>query len=221
MNVELMNKLRLSLEMRTALLEAPDETYKEALGAENAEPFSEMDAGTYDFVMLFAKDIATLTEHAPKALKAVKKDGLLWICYPKGTSKIRTDINRDRGWKVVKEEGWEGVSLVSVDETWSAMRFRPVGMVQTSARASRAADASRTAGVTMTKELVVPDDVKAALAGAPDAEAFFAELASSHRKEYIRWINEAKQEVTRAKRIGEMKAKLQQKLKRPSDKPQA
>ncbi|WP_219837927.1 YdeI family protein [Paenibacillus sp. R14(2021)] len=221
MNAELVNKLRLSLDMRIAVLESPDDTYKEQLGVEGGEPFSEMDAGTYDFVMLFAKDIASLTEHAPKALKAVKKDGLLWICYPKGTAKIRTDLNRDRGWKVVKEEGWEGVSLVSVDDTWSAMRFRPVGMVQAGARASRAADVSRTVGTSSVKELVIPDDVKAALGKKPEAEAFFEALAPSHRKEYIRWINEAKQEVTRAKRIGEMTTKLQQHLKRPSDKPQA
>ena len=105
MNVELMNKLKLSLDMRVAVLEAPDDSYKEALGVENAEPFSEMDAGTYDFVMLFVKDIASLTEHAPKALKAVKKDGLLWMCYPKGTARIKTDINRDRGWRVRQGRG--------------------------------------------------------------------------------------------------------------------
>ncbi|MBP3961362.1 YdeI/OmpD-associated family protein [Paenibacillus lignilyticus] len=217
MNAELVNKLRLSLDMRIAVLEAPAPSYEEELGVEDHEPFDEMDAGTYDFVMLFAKDIASLNEHAPKALKAVKKEGLLWICYPKGTAKIRTDINRDRGWKVVKEEGWEGVALVSVDETWSAMRFRPVGMAQTSARASRAADIGRTT-TTAVKELVIPDDVTAALTLKPEAAAFFAELAPSHRKEYIRWINEAKQEVTRAKRINEMAEKLAKQHKRPSDK---
>ncbi|SDX41737.1 YdeI/OmpD-associated family protein [Paenibacillus sp. CF384] len=217
MNAELVNKLRLSLDMRIAVLEAPAPSYEEELGVEENEAFDEMDSGTYDFVMLFAKDIASLNEHAPKALKAVKKEGLLWICYPKGTAKIRTDINRDRGWKVVKDEGWEGVSLVSVDETWSAMRFRPVGMVQTSARASRAADIGRTT-TTAVKELVIPDDVTAALAAKPEAAAFFAELAPSHRKEYIRWINEAKQEVTRTKRINEMADKLEKQLKRPSDK---
>ncbi|SFS58988.1 YdeI family protein [Paenibacillus sp. BC26] len=217
MNAELVNKLRLSLDMRIAVLEAPAPSYEEELGVEDHEPFDEMDAGTYDFVMLFAKDIASLNEHAPKALKAVKKEGLLWICYPKGTAKIRTDINRDRGWKVVKEEGWEGVALVSVDETWSAMRFRPVGMAQTSARASRAADIGRTT-TTAVKELVIPDDVTAALTLKPEAASFFAELAPSHRKEYIRWINEAKQEVTRAKRINEMAEKLAKQHKRPSDK---
>ena len=101
------------------------------------------------------------------------------------------------------------------------MRFRPVGMVQRSARASRAEDASRTAGISTVKELVIGDDVKAALAAQPEADVFFAELAVSHRKEYMRWINEAKQQVTRDKRINEMVLKLQQKLKRPSDKPQA
>ncbi|WP_308634706.1 YdeI/OmpD-associated family protein [Paenibacillus silvisoli] len=220
MNAELVNKLRLSLDMRAAVMEEPEPSYLEELGLEDQPKFDEMDAGTYDFVMLFAKDIASLNEHASKALKAVKRDGLLWICYPKGTSKIRTDINRDRGWKVVKEEGWEGVSLVSVDDTWSAMRFRPVGAAQTSARASRAAEIGRPTAP-LSKEIVVPDDVTAALAAKPEAAEYFASLAPSHRKEYIRWINEAKQEVTRAKRIQEMADKLLLKLKRPSDKPNA
>lgn len=218
MNAELVNKLRLSLDMRAVVLEVPAPEYLEELGLESNDKVEEMDRGTYDFVMLFAKDIASLNEHAPKALKAVKKDGLLWICYPKGTSKIKTDINRDRGWKVVREDGWEGVSLVSVDEAWSAMRFRPVGTAQTSARANRAAELSRRTEP-VSKEIVVPEDVKAALASYPEAEAFFAELAPSHRKEYVRWINEAKQEVTRVKRIMEMTDKLSMKLKRPSDKP--
>lgn len=218
MNAELVNKLRLSLDMRAVVMEVPEPELLEELGLEQNGKVDEMDSGTFDFVMLFVKDIASLNEHAPAALKAVKKDGLLWICYPKGTSKMRTDINRDRGWRVVKDEGWEGVSLVSINETWSAMRFRPVGAVQTSARASRAADLSRRTEP-LSKEIVVPEDVQAALASYPEAEAFFAELATSHRKEYIRWINEAKQEVTRVKRIMEMTEKLSHKLKRPSDKP--
>ncbi|SEM69349.1 YdeI/OmpD-associated family protein [Paenibacillus sp. OV219] len=218
MNAELVNKLRFSLDMRAVVMEVPEPELLEELGLEKSGKVDEMDSGTFDFVMLFVKDIASLNEHAPKALKAVKKDGLLWICYPKGTSKMRTDINRDRGWRVVKDEGWEGVSLVSINETWSAMRFRPVGVAQTSARASRAADLSRRTEP-VSKEIVVPDDVQAALASYPEAEAFFAQLATSHRKEYIRWINEAKQEVTRVKRIMEMTEKLSNKLKRPSDKP--
>jgi len=48
----------------------------------------------------------------------------------------------------------------------------------------------------------VPDDLLAALAHGDAAEAFAA-LAPSHRKEYVRWITEAKKADTRAKRVAE------------------
>lgn len=48
----------------------------------------------------------------------------------------------------------------------------------------------------------VPDDLAAALA-AGDAAGAFAALAPSHRKEYVRWITEAKKAETRAKRVAD------------------
>jgi hypothetical protein len=222
MNAALVNKLRLSLDMKVLVLEPPAPSYLEELGVGTEEPaYDSSKAGSYDFVLLFAKDIASLDEHAPDALEAVKKEGLLWICYPKGTSKIRTDLNRDRGWKVVTAEGWEGVSLVSLDDTWSAMRFRPVGGVKSRVRPSRTPDPNKAAGSRASstpEELIVPGDLRAALAESPEAEVFFTGLAPSHRKEYIRWVEEAKREETRLARISGTVEKLLQKHKRPSDK---
>jgi len=51
------------------------------------------------------------------------------------------------------------------------------------------------------RSVEVPDDLAAALAAAPAAEKAFAALAYSHRKEYVRWVTEAKREQTRADRI--------------------
>src|SRR5262249_23589089 len=79
----------------------------------------------FDCVQLFVENVKQLNRDGPRALKAVKPDGLLWICYPKGTSKVKTDISRDAGWDVVAAAGVEGGGLVAIDETWSAMRFRP------------------------------------------------------------------------------------------------
>jgi hypothetical protein len=59
--------------------------------------------------------------------RSLKSDGLLWICYPKGSSKMKTDLNRDILWGQMEKFGLAGVSLVSVDEVWSDMRFRPSG----------------------------------------------------------------------------------------------
>jgi hypothetical protein len=62
-------------------------------------------------------------------------------------------------------------------------------------------------------EVVVPDDVQALLEENPEALAFFTQLAYTHRKEYIRWINDAKKEETRLKRIDTFLAKLLDKKK--------
>jgi hypothetical protein len=54
---------------------------------------------------------------------ALKPVSLLWISFPKGSSKIQTDLTRDKGWDSVRDLKW--VTLVSVDETWSAFSLRP------------------------------------------------------------------------------------------------
>ena len=90
------------------------------------EPVGE---GEYDFVHLFVADIAELERLGSAALRAVRYDGLLWISYPKKSSKLRSDLNRDTGWDVVAAAGLRPVTQVSIDQTWSALRFRPVERV--------------------------------------------------------------------------------------------
>jgi hypothetical protein len=80
--------------------------------------------GDNDVVQVFAKDRAELRKHLKTALTALKDGGILWISFPKGTSKIQTDLTRDQGWEALTAAGFQGVSLVSIDDTWSAMRFR-------------------------------------------------------------------------------------------------
>ena len=48
----------------------------------------------------------------------------LWLCYPKKSGAIVTDIDRDRGWNALAEQGFIGVAQISLDQTWSALRFR-------------------------------------------------------------------------------------------------
>ena len=47
----------------------------------------------------------------------------------------------------------------------------------------------------------VPDDLAAALAADPEAEGSFHGLSYTHRKEYVRWVTEAKKDATRADRV--------------------
>lgn len=51
------------------------------------------------------------------------------------------------------------------------------------------------------REIAVPDDLRTALDGDEVARDFFQGLAASHRKEWARWVEEAKRPETRAKRL--------------------
>ncbi len=51
------------------------------------------------------------------------------------------------------------------------------------------------------KELVVPDDLVAALRGNTKARATFEGFSPSHKREYVEWLSEAKTQATRARRL--------------------
>jgi hypothetical protein len=89
----------------------------------------EGEEGAVDAVHLFVRDSAELDRAAPATLRAVKPDGLVWISYPKRASGVETDLTRDVGWETVKGAGLRPVRQVSVDNTWSALRFRPADQV--------------------------------------------------------------------------------------------
>jgi hypothetical protein len=81
-----------------------------------------------DVLQVFVEDRAALDRES-SALSSVRDGGVLWVCYPKGGRKAGTDLNRDLLWEALGRVGLAGVTLVSVDETWSAMRFRPADQV--------------------------------------------------------------------------------------------
>lgn len=62
-------------------------------------------------------------------LKHIEPDSVLWFAYPKGTSKIKTGINRDTIRATGVAFGITTVTAISIDDTWSALRFRPVEKV--------------------------------------------------------------------------------------------
>ncbi len=86
--------------------------------------------GHFDVVQVFVLNKADVDQIAAQAVDALKPGGMLWFTYPKKTSKIKTDISRDVGWDAVTRTGNEGIAIISVDDTWSALRFRPTGDIK-------------------------------------------------------------------------------------------
>ncbi len=85
--------------------------------------------GTLDHVQLFVRDSQELFRFWPTAQSLGKPDCVLWIAYPKKSAKTSTDITRDHGWEPVWTSGLRPVTQVSIDDTWSALRFRPTEKV--------------------------------------------------------------------------------------------
>ena len=56
-------------------------------------------------------------------------DSICWIAYPKSSPTIKTDINRDILRSKSEEFGSKVVSIVSINETWSALRLRPINCI--------------------------------------------------------------------------------------------
>lgn len=83
----------------------------------------------FDFAHLSFQDRGQLKNRSMPVLAVVEHDGLLWISFSKGSSGVATDLNRDQLWEALADQGIRLVSQVSVNEVWSAMRFRPIEAV--------------------------------------------------------------------------------------------
>jgi hypothetical protein len=75
-------------------------------------------------VLVFVRTIADVEATAALVVNAAREDRLAWLAYPKA-GKLGTDLNRDILWKHMLGKGIQGVRQIAIDETWSAMRFRP------------------------------------------------------------------------------------------------
>jgi hypothetical protein len=82
------------------------------------------DPAAADAVVVFVRNRAELDTGADAAFAAARLDRLAWIAYPKA-GKLGTDLNRDILAAVVSGRGVRPVRQIAIDETWSALRFRP------------------------------------------------------------------------------------------------
>lgn len=129
MAADLVSKLQLRPGQQLAALHAPAGLI-DALGPQLATlALVPGAAGATDAALVFV----TLREHAEARLAEgaalLRPGGLLWMVYPKGGSKVPTDINRDKLWDALSGTGWRPVRQVAIDTTWSGLRFRPAAEV--------------------------------------------------------------------------------------------
>ena len=85
----------------------------------------------YEFMILFVKHFCEVEALAPRALHNLVTDGILWFAFPKNTSKnLASDIDSKHGWEVLIDRGFDKVRQVSIDNDWSALRFRNIRYIR-------------------------------------------------------------------------------------------
>jgi hypothetical protein len=199
---------------------SPPPEFKKNIGALPAGVKIITSGKEYDQLHWFVLNRAQMVKEMKKVLALLKEGVILWIYYPKGTSKLQTDLTRDKGWEELLAHGdkltW--ISLISFDETWSVFGCR----LKTEADRKKEAKPKEVREIfkyvdPKTKEVRLPDDMAAILKKNKKEAGLFDALSFTNKKEFIEWVVTAKREETRKERVNGTIERLGKGWKNPAN----
>lgn len=124
MSQTLFEKLQLADEKNLLIQGLPssiEKQFNKLSFAKNMTPL--LKSRKIDFALVFAVSENQLNCILKDVMPSLKEDSKFWVAYPKSTSKISTDLNRERSWNRLTSEGYESLDRVELDHVWSAMLF--------------------------------------------------------------------------------------------------
>lgn len=215
MPLNLAQKLRIKDGFVLLAINAPVD-FKKSLNIKNASIISS--GKNYDQIHWFVKTKAEMEKELPDVINKLKEDLLCWIYYPKGSSKLQTDLTRDKGWeKLLKIKELQWVNLISFDDTWSAFAVRYNIKSDSKKEKPQEKRAIFDYIDPKAKTIRLPDDFAAELNKNKKQLEYFNQLPFSHKKEYVEWIVSAKKEETRQSRIKKAIDLLAKQWKNPTN----
>lgn len=119
----LQEKLGIKENFKTAILNTPKD-YFESLGKlpKGTVVTQKLDSPV-DFIQYFVEESRKLKTEFPMLKKALTRRGMLWVCWPKASSKVKTDLNEGQVREIGLEDGLVDVRVIAVDEVWSGLKF--------------------------------------------------------------------------------------------------
>ncbi len=175
-----------------------------------------------DFALVFAINVKQLNNILADVMPALQSGGKLWISYPKKTSKIVTDLNRESSWSILGDNDFKSVTQITLDHVWTAMRFKKKsepdedGVEVPSENFSKSNPAP---GVNFEdRTITIPSELDEQFKKNKEAALAFDDLSFSNKREYVEWIVGAKKDITKYKRLKDTIDKLVTGKKNPSEK---
>jgi hypothetical protein len=80
-------------------------------------------SGELDFIHLFVKDQKIFSAEFLRCKKFLRKNGMLWVSWPKKASKVPTDLDENIIREFGLKNGLVDVKVCAVDEVWSGLKF--------------------------------------------------------------------------------------------------
>lgn len=153
-----------------------------------------------DFALVFAIHQNQMCAILNDVFPALHVESKLWIAYPKATSKIASDLNRDCTWQVLSDHDYDTGEQVALDHTWMAICFKKMDMshIEEDLQA-----------IEFDKKLIkLPAELEIFFIKHKKAKDFFKSLPVDDQKEYVTWIEEAKRADTKKRRLETVQEKL-------------
>jgi len=76
-----------------------------------------------DFIHYFVKVAKQLQKDITKLKNGIEQNGMIWISWPKKSSKVETDITEDVVRMIALTNGLVDIKVCAVDETWSGLKL--------------------------------------------------------------------------------------------------
>ncbi len=129
----LLKKLNFKDQQNILVLNTPIELEAEITDFGNyLEVIREIPTDKLEFCLIFVKERLQIDTLSPTIDALMSEDALFWWAYPKTSSKkYQCDFNRDSGWEMMGNLGYEPVRMVALDTDWSALRFRKTKFIKT------------------------------------------------------------------------------------------
>ena len=172
-----------------------------------------------DFALLFAVNQNQLNNILREVFLALHSNSKLWVAYPKKTSKIVSDLNRQCSWDLLVQSGFENTNQVSIDNVWDAICFKKTEIAELALPSKSKATAvavlqeKEVVAIAVTgdfeKTLVVPPvELEKIFKKHKEAREFFTSLSVTHQNEYVSYLEDSKRGETKQRRLESVVEKL-------------
>ena len=190
-NQSLFEKLQLKDEKNLLIQGIPssiEKQFAKLTYAKNVTPL--LKSKKVEFALVFALSQQQLNNVMKEVFPALSPETKLWVAYPKTSSKIVSDLNRDCSWDLLIKNGYESVRQVAVDNVWSAIRFKKLETIPNKDRSFSDIKSTESNGIDFEKRLVVPPaELGSMFLKHKEAQSFYTSLSFTNQKEFQKTRN--------------------------------